>query len=159
MLNAHVIYRLGDGITAQEICPFIVLSTLNASQRIFYHHGDLNFKFRTLAQNQSVAIVCGNNFGCGTQNNDAVNALTAYNLTIIAKSISADFLAYCGDQLKSRFIQNSDLRAGVELGIDDIQVDDELQIQTFKVIKRVQNTIIPGNTSRPRPQVPKEHRR
>ncbi|MEI6090562.1 MAG: hypothetical protein WCR42_08940 [bacterium] len=134
-----VIYKLENGITAEQICPFDLMS--QPSSRIFNSYNDLNYMLRySIAPGQSVAIVCGTDFGCGPRNYDAVNALMSYNLTIIAKSISPDFLAYCGEPLNSKFIQNSDLIAGFELGIDDIALGDELQIQTFKVIKKTSLT-------------------
>jgi 3-isopropylmalate dehydratase small subunit len=128
MANAQLIHILGDNVSTSDIYPDIYMVPPPQvppppAQCAFGNNSTLHNKLLLYTSGQSIAIQCGENFGCGSPARlEAVASLLAYNLTIIAKSISNEFLIYCGDILKAKLIHCPTLIAA-ENDILDIQAD------------------------------------
>jgi 3-isopropylmalate/(R)-2-methylmalate dehydratase small subunit len=129
---AKVIYKLENDISTDIIYPGRYMATVLPTETPQYAFADiieLNDKLINKIPGESIAIVGGMNFGCGSSREQAVSALKGHELIVVAKSISRIFL------------QN-----GINLGLKMIicpnisaDVNDELEIQQFKVINKTKN--------------------
>ncbi|MEI6090560.1 MAG: 3-isopropylmalate dehydratase [bacterium] len=129
---AKVIFKLENDISTDIIYPGRYMATVLPTETPQYAFADiieLNDKLSNKIPGESIAIVCGMNFGCGSSREQAVSALKGHELIVVAKSISRIFL------------QN-----GINLGLKMIicpgisaDQDDELEIQSYKVINKTKN--------------------
>lgn len=133
---AKVIFKLENDISTDIIYPGRYMATVLPTETPQYAFDDiieLNTRLINKTPGESIAIVCGENFGCGSSREQAVSALKGHELIVVAQSISRIFL------------QN-----GINLGLNMVicpnisaDVDDELEIQKFKVINKTQNIEYP----------------
>lgn len=131
-----VISILGDNISTDIIYPDQYLSITDPTKMPEYAFADdkvLNAQLVNRIPTESIAIVSGMDFGCGVQRLQAVTALKGHNVVIIAKSVSSTFKSDCN-----------------KLGLVPIvcptlsaDINDDLEIQTFKVINRTKNIEYP----------------
>jgi 3-isopropylmalate/(R)-2-methylmalate dehydratase small subunit len=129
---AKVIFKLENDISTDIIYPGRYMATVLPTETPQYAFDDiveLNTRLVNKTPGEKIAIVCGENFGCGSSREQAVSALKGHELIVVAKSISRIFL------------QN-----GINLGLNmiicpsiDAEVDDELEIQRYKLINKTQN--------------------
>lgn len=129
---AKVIFKLENDISTDIIYPGRYMATVlpnETPQYAFADISDLNGKLINKIPGQSIAIVCGMNFGCGSSREQAVSALKGHELIVIAKSISRIFLQN-GINLGLNMIICPDISADVE---------DEIEITINKVINITTN--------------------
>jgi len=129
---AKVIYKLENDISTDIIYPGRYMATVLPTETPQYAFDDiveLNNRLVNKNPGESLAIVGGWNFGCGSSREQAVSALKGHELMVVAKSISRIFL------------QN-----GINLGLNMIicpeisaEVNDELEITKNKVINKTKN--------------------
>ncbi|MEI6090563.1 MAG: hypothetical protein WCR42_08945 [bacterium] len=140
MANAHVIHVLGDNVSTSDIYPDSYMAPPPPNppppaQCAFGTNTTLHNKLLLTNSGQSIAILSGDNFGCGSPPRlEAVAALLSYNLTIVAKSISPEFLQYCGNSLRLKLIQCPTLLAAE---------NDVLDITSTQVINATTNLAYP----------------
>ncbi|MEI6090561.1 MAG: hypothetical protein WCR42_08935 [bacterium] len=133
---AKVISILGDKISTDFIYPDKYLSITDPTKTPQYAFADdkvLNAQLVNKIPTESIALVSGMDFGCGIQRIQAVTALKGHNLVVIAKSVSSAYKSEC---VKLGFVP-------IVCPTLSADVDDELEIQTFKVINKTRNIEYP----------------
>lgn len=136
VVSHKVIYLANGDITAVDICSNASLTPI-ASAFEGFQNNVLHEKLHNLIEpTPYIAIVCYGNFGGGSTNGNAIKALKGYNLTIIAKSIDQAFFNSCDPILKQQLIQCPTLNAGDANHAADFKDDDQIEIQTFKLINK-----------------------
>lgn len=141
MSIAQVIYKLGDNISTDAIYNGVCKSNPTDPLKTncaFTNIVKLNDLLLNKIPNKPISIVCGINFGCGKFLQAAVNALTDHlpELYIISNSVDNGFLANSGT-FKTHLIQCP------TMNLDDVDINDEMEIQTFKVINKTKNIVYP----------------
>jgi 3-isopropylmalate dehydratase small subunit len=138
---AKVIYKLVDNISTDIIysgvCKSNPLDPLKTNCA-FTNIVKLNDILLNKIPNQQIPIVCGINFGCGKFLQAAVNALADHlpELYIISNSVDSVFLTNSGT-FKTHLIQCP------TMNLDKVDINDDLDIQTFKVINKTKNIEYP----------------
>jgi len=133
---AKVISILGDRISTNTIYPDKYMSIVDPTETPHYAFADdvaLNAQLINKISTESVAVVSGMDFGCGIQRIQAVTALKGHDLVVIAKSVSVAYQSECA---KLGFVP-------IVCPTLAADVDDELEIQTNKVINKTKNREYP----------------
>jgi 3-isopropylmalate dehydratase small subunit len=140
MSLTKVIGVLGDKIPTTRIYPTLWRGITDPSKTPKFAFGNdigLNDILINKTPGEPIALVCGDEFGCGTCYEQAITTLKGHReLSVIVKKANDNYnkLALAAG---FKIIQCPDLNA------DDTDVDDELEIQTNKVINKTKNREYP----------------
>jgi 3-isopropylmalate dehydratase small subunit len=133
---AKVISILGDRISTDIIYPDDYLSItdpMQTPQYAFANDNVLNGQLTNKMPSESIVLVSGMDFGCGLPREQAVSALKGLDIVVIAKSVSSTYKTECS---KMGFVP-------IICPTLAADVDDELEIQTNKVINKTKNIEYP----------------
>ena len=136
-MRAHIVSKLGDDISTDEIYPGRFMATVlptETPQYAFADMTDLNARLTSGQVAPGSVILAGKNFGCGSSREQAASTLEGHGLIIVARGFARIFLQNAINLgLRTIICPEIEGSEGDELEIGETEVKNVTTGRTFEM--------------------------